>query len=1057
MIVTSPFWLWQLKPAQTLDLFMLDKNFSNQALQEHTGLAWILKNQKYVKFHGNSYSINEDDSGTGNIKGTPLDDAEVIFLLNGYGEGAEGAKNETDDASKTSKVTEGWTSKEILQLKDSLLAQPKTLIAESNAFSNTTDKEATDQLSNLLDLSRSGWMGRYFDDLGSSEVPKWLIQNYQNSSGENWVYTSPGFVFVNQNGFVKVLANSEVLDDGVLFNLTAKGKEEFEGTRNSSYYNWFDIVTPRKKSEVLAEYSLPITKKAAAELAEYGIPSQFPAVIQHQDKSYTSYYFAGNYSDETEVPQIYQTTGLNTWKKLLGERGSFYWSTYVPLMEQLLHSGLHKPLNHKSVETMEVQGLTVNSQTGKQYMQILKNGSWEDMLIKGVNMGIAKPGHFPGETAISKEEYLRWFQYIGDMNANAIRVYTIHPPAFYEAFYEYNQKAEKTIFLFHGVWMNEENMVAEKNVFDKNQTDEFIEEIKKTIDVIHGKATIPKRAGHAYGNYSYDVSPYVLGFMIGTEWDPEVVSESNRKNQDLVDFNGAYMKTVGASPFEIWLAEMMDYLAVYEAEQYHWQHSTSFTNWVTTDLLNHPSEPSEKEDMVAIDPNHILKKDTFHAGMFASYHVYPYYPDFLNYEFKYIEYKDENGEGNNYEAYLKELRAAHQMPVLVAEFGVPASRGLTHENPYGLNQGQHSETEQGEINSLLFESIVKESYAGGMVFTWQDEWFKRTWNTMDYDNPYRRPYWSNSQTNEQHFGLLSFDPGEIGFYPDGSTSDWELHGIKPFYHSKNENSLLKQMFVASDESNLYIRLDYQESVEMEKNPTYLLFDTIADQGQTTLSLDSSDFLKTEFGSDFLLELSGTNTSRILVDSYYDSFYYHYGELLNMIPKQLYASQTDNGVFHPIRLALNKEMEIPSTGQKLPFVDYETGKLKVGNGNPKSEKFDSLTDISRSDDGKVIEIRVPWQLLNIKDPSTKEIASDYWQHGIDGSETISGIRLAAFVTNGEEIKASLPLIENQIILEKDVKEYKWENWDVPNYHERLKDSYYMMQRTYRKTFLKEEIK
>jgi hypothetical protein len=91
------------------------------------------------------------------------------------------------------------------------------------------------------------------------------------------------------------------------------------------------------------------------------------------------------------------------------------------------------------------------------------------------------------------------------------------------------------------------------------------------------------------------------------------------------------------------------------------------------------------------------------------------------------------------------LHEAHRLPVLIAEFGVPGSRGLTHKNPFGWNQGFLSEDEQGKIISRLFEDIMAEKLLGGLVFTWQDEWFKRTWNTVDYDNPDRRPYWSNAQ------------------------------------------------------------------------------------------------------------------------------------------------------------------------------------------------------------------------------------------------------------------------------------------------------------------------
>ena len=34
---------------------------------------------------------------------------------------------------------------------------------------------------------------------------------------------------------------------------------------------------------------------------------------------------------------------------------------------------------------------------------------------------------------------------------------------------------------------------------------------------------IEERAGHASGKYVHDLSPYLLGWIIGVEWDPEVL------------------------------------------------------------------------------------------------------------------------------------------------------------------------------------------------------------------------------------------------------------------------------------------------------------------------------------------------------------------------------------------------------------------------------------------------------------------------------------------------------------------------------------------------------
>ena len=86
------------------------------------------------------------------------------------------------------------------------------------------------------------------------------------------------------------------------------------------------------------------------------------------------------------------------------------------------------------------------------HFQIFKDGEWEPMTLKGVNLGMGKPGAFPGEAAITEEEYYRWFEYIGNMNANVIRVYTLHPPGFYNSLHRYNENHDEKLYVIHGVW-----------------------------------------------------------------------------------------------------------------------------------------------------------------------------------------------------------------------------------------------------------------------------------------------------------------------------------------------------------------------------------------------------------------------------------------------------------------------------------------------------------------------------------------------------------------------------------------------------------------------------
>lgn len=45
------------------------------------------------------------------------------------------------------------------------------------------------------------------------------------------------------------------------------------------------------------------------------------------------------------------------------------------------------------------------AERNKQNLQHYTGGKWEDWTIKGVNLGMAKPGAFPGDAAITKAEY----------------------------------------------------------------------------------------------------------------------------------------------------------------------------------------------------------------------------------------------------------------------------------------------------------------------------------------------------------------------------------------------------------------------------------------------------------------------------------------------------------------------------------------------------------------------------------------------------------------------------------------------------------------------------
>lgn len=1042
--------LWQLDEKVKLQVAIIDKTVPSESFREHLGITWVLNHFGYVKKDGAAYAASEDYYGftpneaeqTYRIKPLPdsYDEFDFIYLADTYGVYDEDfpwvAKER--EGKRSSLVYGRLEMEEWQAILERLLQQKRsTLVAEFNTFASPTDAAVRQSVSEYLQLDWSGWIGRYFkelDPIKNKEIPQWIIDDF----GDEWNYKGSGFVLVNDETHKVIVLekNEHYQGDGIKLKFTDEGKKRFGLKSSPNYQYWFDIVLPKNEENALAYYDWNLTESGKEILENLGIPLAFAGIIEAEHGNSKSYYFAGDYNDVSTVPVYYQAKSLSFLYKIFNTFSdyAFYWKTYVPVMKNILSESVEERDANTDVPPQEQ--VSYMSRVTDDSFEVLVGQEWKKFAIKGVNMGMGKPGAFPGEAAITEEEYYRWLVHIGDMGANSIRVYTLHPPGFYRALKRYNDEHSDPIYLFHGVWSNEEMLLDTMDAFSEENTTEFQQEMKRIVDVVHGNAVVKPQAGHASGVYSADVSNYVIGWIIGIEWDPYVVENTNHEHQSLGDYDGQFFMTTDAPAFEHWLAMQLDTIVGYEKETYNWIRPASFTNWVTTDLLSHPSEPSVKEDLVSVNPNLIhTKGDMNKVKQFASYHVYPYYPDFMNFETDYTEYVDHRGEKNNYAAYLKDLHKEHQMPVLIAEFGVPSSRGLTHENPFGWNQGFLSEQEQGEIIVRLYEDIIHEGMLGGLVFTWQDEWFKRTWNTMDYDNPDRRPFWSNAQTNEQQFGLLSFDRNKIKV--DGDKSDW--NDAAPLY--VKQNGPLQALYMEHDERYLYLRLELDD---LKNGYPVILLDTIPDQGNHSAEqLGGATFAN---GVDFIIPFNREEEPRILADAYYDIFTYQYGHLLHMLHPEPELPSIDSGKFKPIHYALNKELVIPKTNETTPFSSYETGLLREGNANPNSPVYDSLADYFVNEEEGVIELRLPWLLLNVKDPSHREVMGNLYKDGLEASAKIEGINLGVvMVQPSGQILDSFPEAHNGKVSE--MKRYTWESWDIPQYTERLKQSYYIVKRAF----------
>ncbi len=669
-----------------------------------------------------------------------------------------------------------------------------------------------------------------------------------------------------------------------------------------------------------------------------------------------------------------------------------------------------------------------------------KNNKFE---IKGVNLGLGKPGKFATDYSITKEEYLRWFKQIQDMGANVIRNYTIAHPEFYEAFYEYNLNNPKPLYLIHGVWVDDYLINSRLSALDKEFYEPFLKECKNMVDVTHGRFKQIKEGNIVPDKYDKDISKWVYGYILGIEWEGDLVTYTNKSIEQRNQYLGEYLKTNNASNFEIFLAMVGDEVIKYETEKYSTQQAIAFANWPNTCPIEFSEEIKlANKKFGKIDVENIYKTEKYKSTMYASYHIYPYYPEYVSYEDNYE---------NTYYEYIRRLNQHHNIPVIISEFGIPASRGMaSYEKNRKLarDQGRINEKQQGEAMVSLYKDIINSGSAGGIVFIWQDEWFKRTWNTIPTVDLEKIIYWNDVQTNEQHFGVLSFEPGEDKkiCYIDGDEGEWR----KKDTFISNDNIDLS---IKYDIESIYLKIN-KKGLNIDKDKIFIPIDTTPKTGTKKAEKFNITFSEK---ADFILEINGKENTRLWVQERYDNIRALYGNQLKRRYNQFEnVPKKDSPKFNKINMLLQeldyykcerimdpitKDIKYSEEGKRVDFKDYdfidlannytlsqvyETGVLRYGNGNPKSENFDSIADFCVGKD--TIELRIPWGLINFGDVLDMKIHDDYYEKY--GVEFIPINHINIGIGNGsKEIKMYPYELEK---FDKNIK-----------YHERLKKSYYIL--------------
>lgn len=662
--------------------------------------------------------------------------------------------------------------------------------------------------------------------------------------------------------------------------------------------------------------------------------------------------------------------------------------------------------------------------------------TFEPLFIKGVNLGVATPGKYAGdlETAATYDDFIRWFQLMVDAGINAVRVYTLHMDFFYDALYDFNTSREQNgltpLYVMHGIWLDENSPAVDLYTV----TSDFSTNISEVVNAVHGNASLDYvgRPGKGYGIYTANIEKWVLAWIIGREVHPDEIALTNSNNSSINSYSGSRLSLPSGNPSEAWITARMDEVIELEKQTYKTERPISFSSWPTLDPISHPTEisgsayeDSEQVDLANIDIANAP------AGVFYSFHAYPYYPDFISEDPDYRTWSDSSG-ANSYRGYLAALRNHYSgRPVLIAEFSVPSSWGSVHSAHSGMHHGGHDETAQGNYGARMLQNMLDSEMAGGMLFAWIDEWWKPTWLTNEFDFPFtRRAYWHNIMSPEQNYGLLGYKPAA----PTYTSLGWSGTNITSVKVAADTTFYRLQLGLASamtTSDEILIPLDTYDDI------------STAVLGETQISSSESSYIggtpvTTTQGSEFLLRIyyaSGAWQAQLYSGQDYDL----YGLYGSEHTSSLRSPATPTNVWDKV-VWKNNYVDYSAVGYSSFYVnqsnyEFQAGQLRVRPVGGSVTSKDAVIIQSNQ-----IEILLPWGLLQFTDPAQHLVFHDDPGTGSTWQDPYTTTGIAqAIIFNGT--------------LEGETSRYLWNKWftdvyanpqtePMPAYSETIKQSYYI---------------
>jgi hypothetical protein len=143
---------------------------------------------------------------------------------------------------------------------------------------------------------------------------------------------------------------------------------------------------------------------------------------------------------------------------------------------------------------------------------------------------------------------------------------------------------------------------------------------------------------------------------------------------------------------------------------------------------------------------------------------------------------------------------------------------------------------------------------------------------------------------------------------------------------------------------------------------------------------------------------------------------------------------DDGRFDSMFVVTNRA-RFGRDGRYYPAQRYERGRLRYG-----AESSSTLADWYFEERAGLIELRIPWDLINVTDPSTRTLLADDRTEGHFGTATADAFHLGALIYrkgSQPQVVGAAPPLQQGRWTAGGFNAWRWQGWTTPRFHAGLK--------------------